>query len=507
MAAQPPPYSPRDYYRAQRELARAQRDYWRSLRGPSIVTPIVLIAIGIVALMVELGKLSGPHIWDWYLRWWPILLVALGLISLAEWWFDRGRPYRARPAFGGVIVLLLVLLLIGYGNRGVRQWRLNPGDDVFFRLFGVEHDADRSISQELPAAALIQIQNSRGNLTVSPSSDNQLRVETHEVVYAGNDSDAERAFAVLMPRLTMSGRSVTLTAPGRGDGWADMTIEIPADATANIASGHGNVAVSDLGTPLNVNTGWGNVTVDRVKAPVYAKVGHGGLTARNIGGDVSVQGGWLRDLTVSGVAGRAFVDGNVFGNIRFERVASQVHLRSGRMEMDVASLPGELSSDAGSLSADDAAGPLRIATRSKDIRCSRISGNVSIENRNGEISLGWSGQPGATRIENHNGNIHLTLPPNANFNLDATARNGEIESEFGLPVDEAGHGHTSSGQVGSGGATIELVSDHGDIRISKGGEAAAAAPATTASAAAGRPEKGTRRLRAPQGPPPVVQNQ
>ena len=107
MAAAPPPFTsgpsgpgspdPRQQWKAQRRAAkeqwRAQRAYYRGWRRPSIVRPLVLIAAGVVALMIEAGTISGYEFWDWYIRWWPLLLIGLGLALLGEWWLQQGDPY------------------------------------------------------------------------------------------------------------------------------------------------------------------------------------------------------------------------------------------------------------------------------------------------------------------------------------------------------------------------------------------------------------------------------
>ena len=85
---------------------------------------------------------------------------------------------------------------------------------------------------------------------------------------------------------------------------------------------------------------------------------------------------------------------------------------------------------------------------------------------------------GELHIHNRNGAIHLTVPQGAGFQLQATARNGNIESKLNLPVSSAGEGQSVSGQVGGGGPRIELVADHGDIEI-----AAMEAPPSSATAA------------------------
>ena len=104
MSTQPPipPYDPRTQWkayreqqraawRAQREAWKAQRHVWKAGMGgyyaprvPSVVGPIILIAIGVVGLMVYTGHLAMSTVGQWYGRWWPLLLIAAGLAMLAE---------------------------------------------------------------------------------------------------------------------------------------------------------------------------------------------------------------------------------------------------------------------------------------------------------------------------------------------------------------------------------------------------------------------------------------
>ena len=122
----PPPYDPKNQWRAYREQQkaywntyreqqkaqwRAQRDAWKASMGvsyvphsPSIVGPLILIGIGILAMLMLTGHIDSGQFWDWYGRWWPLLLIGAGLAMLGEWALDirrktpvhrRGRGLRA----------------------------------------------------------------------------------------------------------------------------------------------------------------------------------------------------------------------------------------------------------------------------------------------------------------------------------------------------------------------------------------------------------------------------
>ena len=73
-------------------------------------------------------------------------------------------------------------------------------------------------------------------------------------------------------------------------------------------------------------------------------------------------------------------------------------------------------------------------------------------------------------ITGRKGDVTLMLPPNAGFQLDATARKGDISTDFSnVKIDEDGGGRsTATGTVGNGAGQIVINADVGDINISKG---------------------------------------
>jgi DUF4097 and DUF4098 domain-containing protein YvlB len=465
MATLPPPYS-------QRDAARAQRYYQRSLRRPSILGPLVLIVIGVLALLVETNTLNGFHLWDWYMRWWPLLLVAVGLLSLGEWYFDRQRGHLGRRSHGGLIALIIVLAVVGYmagsasrGLHGMHVFRHGSDEDDFFsRLLGQEHSDDRNLNQSIPAGAPVDIQVPHGDVTVSPSGDDQIHVQAHLVVYAANDRSARRNLEALAPQLVVNGRNVTLRAAGSGDGRADLTIEIPRGSVPTVTATHGDVTLEGLTGPANVNADRGDVKADNVGGGIHARMGKGDFSAHAIAGEVTLQGR-LDDVSISEVQGRVALDGDFFGDTSLAHIAAPVHFHSSRTDVEVVSISGALTIDSGDLALNDATGPVRISTSAKDVECTGITGDLRVEDGDGDISVGALAPLGEIEVHNRNGAINLTVPRSAGFVLQATAKNGEIESKLDLPITSTGQGHTIAGKVGEGGPRVELAPDHGDIEI------------------------------------------
>ncbi len=463
MATLPPPYS-------QRDAARAQRYYRRSLRRPSMVGPVVLIVLGVIALLVETDKLNAFHLWEWYIRWWPLLLIGVGLLSLGEWWLDGRHGNVGRRSHGGLVALILCLAILGYvvsrtsHLHGMHLFGHGVEDDVFSHLFGQEHDDDRNLNQQIPAGASIDIQVPHGDVTVTPSGDDQIHVQAHQVVYASNDRDARRNLDALAPQLTINGKNVTLRAADKSDGRADLTVEIPNGAVPTVNSGHGDVTIEGLAGDATVASLRGDVKVGNLGGGVQVRMSKGEFTAHAISGELSLQGR-LDDVSITDVHGKVALDGDFFGDTDLAHITAPVHFHSSRTDVEVASIPGDLAIDSGDLQLNNATGPARISTSAKDVECAGITGDLHVEDGDGDISVAAIAPLGELQIHNRNGEIHLTVPQGSGFQLQATAKNGNIDSKLDLPVRSAGEGQSITGQVGGGGPTIELVADHGDIEI------------------------------------------
>ena len=99
--------------------------------------------------------------------------------------------------------------------------------------------------------------------------------------------------------------------------------------------------------------------------------------------------------------------------------------------------------------------------------------SLSVHARHGDIECQSVMPEGVWAIRTDHGDIHLSLPSNAQARLDAATRHGDIESEISLvrvgrPGPEARHGRRMVGALGqTDGATAQIgvVAMNGDIEI------------------------------------------
>jgi DUF4097 and DUF4098 domain-containing protein YvlB len=523
MAAAPPPYTsgqgsgpgnpdPREQWKAQRRAAkeqwRAQRAYYRGMRRPSIVRPLVLIAIGIVALLIQAGTISGYDFWNWYVRWWPLLLIGLGVMLLGEWYVQRDQPYGMRTGVGGLAFLIVLVALLGMvGKHAMNSpfgWHFSDDDNNNWsmHLFGQEHDADRQFDQSFGANGRLVIDNPRGDVSIAPSTDDRIHVSAHQTVYTSSDKDADKQLTKLQPTLEINGNVAKLTTANVDRGSVDLTVQVPAETSLSMNAGRGNVAVNGLTGTVGVDAGHGNVTLNKIGGASTVRMAGGDFAAHALASTLALSGR-TEDASISDVTGKVTLDGDFLGDVNLTKLGAPLNFHSSRTTFQVEHLDGDLSLDSDDLTIENAKGRVQASTRAKNITFSGIPGPVDVETSDGDINVNLTGGDGAVNLHNRNGAIHLGLPADHLFHVDASTHDGSVSSDltFSGKVERSDRALTGDTGNGSGSATqVVLVAEHGDIEIKRTEPREAPEP-PEAPEAPGAPEGGVPRVpKAPHAP-------
>lgn len=504
MANQPPPYPPppgpqypppqgdwryqrrvlREQARMQRDIFRAQRDAYRAqLRGSrrsSIVGPLLLITVGVIFFLIQTGHMSMRFFWDWYGRYWPLLLIGVGVIMLLEWGWDQyfhsGEPIRRRSLGGGVFALLVLLGITGIFFSGFhngafgRSFNLNP--DNMDEFLGDKHESAQTLTQAFTAGSTLTIDNPRGDINVSGTSDdNQVHIEVHKQVYTRSDSEADNKAQQLSPKVDTDGSNIRVTLPSIEGGRADLTVTVPSAAPVTVISNRGDVRVASIKAPVIVTANHGDVTFTAITGPAKARINNGdsSFSAHSITGPVAIEGR-ARDLAFSEINGPASMDGEFFGTTHLQHITDNIRFHTSRTDLRLARLDGEIDiSPNADLSADQALGPLTLATRNRNITLERVSGDVSVTNRNGSVELTSAPPLGNITVENRNGSVNITLPEQAGFTVQAETTNGNLENDFSLSQQGSDDSNRKSynGTIGKGGPLVRVNTSQGDIELKK----------------------------------------
>ncbi len=528
----PPPYPPYDpktqwriyreqqkaAWRAQRDAMRAQRYAWKNQYGysprvPSLVGPVILIGVGVIALLIVTGHMAAGAFWAWYGHWWPLLLILAGLALLGEWALDMRRetPIRRSGSFVGLIILLAILGFAAAGWNHAGPWfnNWNHNNNDFFNMFGLpEHDNDQEVlNAQVGPNATIDIQNPRGDVSVTAGDTPTVQVQSHQIAYANSDEDARKIFEAEATHLNVSGNSVLIKSDGNNNGRVNLTVTVPKSAKVSINAVRGDVAVSGLGAGLDLGATRGDVHLNSVTGNVQVHLSNSrhDFSAHQINGDLTADGN-ANDLTVSDVKGRFSINGDLFGEVHIESITGPVSVHTSRTDVQIASLPGDFTFDSDNLRVNQSKGLVHVVTRAKDIDLNQIYGDSYVENRDGSVAVSPAGAY-SVEAKNNKGDIELTLPPNASANVSGSTHNGDIVTDYALSIS-GDEDKTVSGRIGSGQAKIDVSTRNGDLRIKKGPPVPPTPPsvADTPQPPAPPAVPNARHLRAPKEPAqPVTQ--
>jgi DUF4097 and DUF4098 domain-containing protein YvlB len=482
----------RDAFKAQREAFRAQRDLYRQqtrvARRGSILGPLVLVAAGVLALLVSIRRLPAERLMTWYSRWWPLAIVAVGLVVLAEWGVDQWIAHRAaeegrptppmrRTLGAGTVFLVILLGLIGVSAQGFREgvntfttttnnFGITSGD--LQELFGEKYQRGQEIDQPFAPGGSLLINNPHGDVIITGQSGNgQIHITVNKQFYSPSASQAESKAAQLSPQVSQDGSTLSVTLPSLSGGVSDVTISLPDFAQVTANASHGDVHVSGMHGLVKVSATHGDVELNGLGATAVINMGNNNssLQAHNIAGDLTLKGR-ADDLSITDVAGQVSLEGEFFGDAHLARLRGPMVFETNRTHFSVARLDGEadISPDS-DLSGSDILGPTELRTRSRNISLERVAGAVDVANTNGSVDLTSALPFGNVTIDNRNGAVNLTVPEHAGMTIDADAQGGSIDNDLNLHATSDNNNSQLRGQTGNGGNRVSIHTTHDDINI------------------------------------------
>jgi len=462
------------------------RRYRRSFAGP-----LVLIVLGIVFLLGNLHMLSWARLGTLFAHYWPALLILWGVVKVIEYQQAQREGVSARGIGAGGIFLVILIVVSGLiatqatrFNWGEIRDNMNIDDNDIENLFHDSYNFDDHLEQDLPASAnSLRVNDDHGAVRVSVADDNKITVAVRKRVGAENQGDADKYNSETKPTITTVGGQLTLDAKTQGAGnhpvQTDLDIAIPRKMELHITSRRGDVSVTGRDADVEINSQHGDVSVEEVTGNLKLNLEKSSAKIEQITGDVHINGR-LNEVAVTDVKGAAQLEGEFGESVKLSRITKNVNFKSSRTDLEFSRIDGDLELDSDDLHADQITGPVRLTTRSKQIRLEDVSGDVRLQNENGGVDVTMRSL-GNVQIDNRSGDIALSLPEKAGFHLDAHTRDGQIESDFSeLKVDSDDRQAKASGTVGNGASHIVLNNDHDSIEIHRYSAKAMAPPAVPA---------------------------
>ncbi len=405
-------------------------------RRPSLLGGLLWLCLGLVFLLRNFG--IGPDFWTLASRYWPILLILLGLGKIVDYFrHKQGVSLRFGEVFG-----ILFLFLIGSAISGIHRSRLGELiEDMPVRIGDSQIQPGKwignsySYSQEVTypldnAATPIRIENSHGLVSLSPGSEREVRVRLRKIVYQNEESKAKaigeeikiqggpegtpQAEAVVKPEAEPSGKAGAmpfLIRTNRDDLSAkdyrfdtDMEVFVPRKAHVQVLNSFGEVkAVNlegklDLSTthnPLEVRDCSGNFNISNKYAETRLVNLTGNVTVdargrvylETIRGDVNVQDEYS-PVEIHDITGPVTVS-NTESSIHLEKVTKPVVIDARGSQVVVRGLDAslKLTTSHRQLQIADVGGDVTIQCRYANATIKNIRGNVDIDSVSDRLSF------------------------------------------------------------------------------------------------------------------------
>jgi hypothetical protein len=483
----------------------------------SIAGPVVLILMGVLFLCGTMGILEIHSLGRLFARFWPALLILWGVIKLIEYEQAKRLGQPARGIGVGGVFLMLFLIVSGLIATQVARLNLKGigehiqiGDDEGLdEIFsGSTFDYSDDLTKDIPVGSSLHINDDRGTITINVSDGKTMKVSVRKKVRADKQEDADSYNSKTKPQLTVVDKVVTLDAETHAAGdhsvTTDMDVYVPRNTDIVVVSRRGDITINGMQGSVDITHHNGEVNLNDHTGNAVFNLEGSSARAQHIKGDLTIQGR-AKEVAVEDVDGAVHLNGEFQESVRLVRVSKTVSFRSSRTEMEFARLDGRLDLDSGDLRADSLSGPMRLTTHSKDIALEGLSGDLRLEDQNGTVSVGLH-KPGNIQIDNHKGDVQITIPPNTPLKVEARTREGEIDSDFEeIKVENRNRESSASGSIGSNGPRLAVNCERGAIEIRKGDVAVVPplAPTAPVPPATGKPAKA---LPAPKAKPVESEN-
>lgn len=293
---------------------------------------------------------------------------------------------------------------------------------------GPEHVEKVTKTFKVGAAGTLDLSNVAGDILVNEGGGDTITVEATKKVRARDANEAKQQFAnTTLIFAERAGRvEVKVDYIGRGNhAWVDYVVTAPSGTRLYLRSVSGDIRATGFKGELRAETVSGDVTL--LKSP-------GIIMAKSVSGDVEVEGATGHDeLATNSVSGDIVIRDARARQITAETISGEVQMLQ--------------------------------------VGCER----AVVKSMSGDVTyVGSLARGGRYEMQSHSGGIHLTIPGDVGFELNARSFSGNLRSD--LPVnakvqDSRGERHSMrrnlQGTFGDGSAVLLLNSFSGDITVAK----------------------------------------
>ncbi len=437
----------------------------------SIFSGVLLILLGILFLAAR----SNPDLRIWHAFWhyWPVLIILWGFAKLIDHVSAQQSGRTRPPLVTGPEAALMVLVVLVLGGMGIysKIRERNPDLEINLNMF---HEKASQIvdvpAKNIPAGSHITLTTLRGDITCHAGDGEELRVNGNEMAEENSESasrDRLRDVRVVIEQ-TRDGYSVhPVNQEQGGSVTVDLDITLPKNVSVTATTNHGDISISGITGKVTATTQHGDVEIHNTNSDVSAELTKGAVRINDIAGNVHISGKG-DEVDVSDITGDMSIDGEFFGPVTIRNVSKTTRYVSQKADITLEHMTGRLSLESGQIEISDVTGAAKIRTSNKDLDVENVGGRLEIADVHGDIKVGYAQAPTQEiSISNESGEVELTLPSKSNFQISATSKGGDVDSDFDGSSDTDGDTPRFNAKIGTGVPKITITTTFGTVHIRK----------------------------------------
>ena len=243
--------------------------------------------------------------------------------------------------------------------------------------------------------------------------------------------------------------------------------EVTGNVTAS--TDYESVDAEQINGQLDINNHFGDVRVRTAEGPVTIKSPGSGVDVSNIKKSVYIENSH-KGVRAAELASTLELDTS-YGGASLSRIDGAVTVRASHSDISAKDIRKGISvqGDGSKVALAGIEGPVKIATSLQRVAVEKFTGPAEVQNEYGEIVLSPDAPlTGSLIASNRNGEITLSLPPDASCRVSAQAPGGEVDSEFGqaerAPAEKS---QMFEQTIGGGKSEVRLQTTYSRIRIRK----------------------------------------
>ncbi len=348
----------------------------RRSHRPSLMAGLLWTGFGILFQLRNLG--IGPDLWAMARRYWPILLILLGLGKVIDYYRKKeGVSIRIGEVFGLFFVVIIALAISEIPGSALRDmFSFHIGGSEMF--IGTSHEYSQDYTQPLAAGMPVHIENSSGQVSVSEGSDNEIRVHLRKIVYEDDGTRARQIAGEIKVQGGEIGKAPALTyvvKTNRDDLSAanyhyktDMEVYVPKNVQLEIRNSFGGVTVSGLNCKLDAQSSQQTIDVHDCTGSFKIANMYGNSKLSDLTGNVSV---------------------NTRGDVEVSTIKGDVDVRDEFSEVRIRDVEGAVtvSNEGSSVSVDNVSKPVAIDARGSRVTATNLRDSLKINGSHQRIQV------------------------------------------------------------------------------------------------------------------------